>query len=68
MVSSRLPSLLSYQCSAERSAQIERELGPKVKASGRGVLDFERTVESVRHCGDLKTLKKAELAAALKAG
>lgn len=36
---------------------------------GGGGLDFARTVQSVRHCGVLKTARQAELAAALeKAG
>ena len=67
-VSSRLPGALGAQCSVERAAQISASLGPKVRALGRGVLEFDRTVESVRHCGDLKAAKQAELAAALKAG
>lgn len=65
---SRLPSMLRYQCSAARADQMERVLGPKVRALGSGVLDFERTVETVRHCGDLKAARGAELAAALKQG
>jgi hypothetical protein len=32
------------------------------------VLDFERIVEQVRHCGDLKAAKAAELGAAVTAG
>ena len=66
-ISSRLPGALGAQCSAEQAAKIQATLGPKVKALGRGVLEFDRTVESVRHCGDLKTARQAELASALKA-
>ena len=62
---SRLPSAFRYQCSAARADQVERVLGPKVRALGAGVLDFERTVEQIRHCGDLKTLRQADLAEAL---
>jgi hypothetical protein len=63
-----LPSALYAQCSAEKAARIEQVLGPKIRAGGAGLLTFQRTVEQIRHCGDLKTLKEAELAAALKAG
>ena len=63
---SRLPSALRYQCSAAGAAKVERVLGPKVRALGAGVLDFERTVESIRHCGDLKAAREAEVATALK--
>ena len=64
---SRLPGILSTACSAERSAELETRLGPKVRQLGVGVLDFRRAVESVRRCGDLKAARSADLAAALKA-
>jgi len=64
----RLPGTLVSQCSAAQAARIEQVLGPKVRASGVGVLDFERVVEQVRHCGDLKAAKSAEVAAAVSAG
>ena len=64
-VTSRLPSALSDQCSADRATRLEQVLGPKVRAIG-GVLDFERTVEMVRHCGELKSARQAELATSLK--
>lgn len=64
---SRLPSALRAQCSAERADQIDKVLGPKVKKLGAGMLDFERTVEAIRHCADLKTLRQADLSAALQA-
>jgi aminopeptidase N len=63
-----LPGALRAQCSAEKAAKIEAVLGPKIRARGAGLLTFQRTVEQIRHCGDLKTLKEAELAAALKTG
>lgn len=67
-VTGRLPGTLGSQCSAAQAARIERVLGPKVRAAGAGVLDFERIVEQVRHCGDLKAAKGAELGAALSRG
>ncbi|WP_253716812.1 M1 family metallopeptidase [Sphingomonas sp. AP4-R1] len=66
-ISSRLPSVLGTQCSADRAREIADTLGPKVKALGAGELAFARTVERIRHCGDLKTAKSGEVAAALKA-
>jgi hypothetical protein len=67
-LTSRLPALLANQCGVDKAARIEAELGPKVKAIGAGELEFERSVEQVRHCGDLKTAKAAEIGAAIKAG
>jgi aminopeptidase N len=63
---SRLPSALRAQCSADRSVQMDKVLGPKVKALGAGVLEFERTVEVIRHCADLKAAREGELTAALQ--
>jgi aminopeptidase N len=67
-VSTRLPSILADQCSAARADQIDQTLGPKVRALGAGTLDFRRTVEAIRHCGDLKAARDAWLARALRAG
>jgi len=67
-ITSRLPNTLSYQCSAAQATRIEQVLGPKVRAAGAGVLDFERLVEQVRHCGDLKAARGAQLGAAITAG
>lgn len=67
-VTSRLPASLGSQCSAAQAARIEQVLGPKVRAAGAGMLEFERVVEQIRHCGDLKTAKGAAIAAALAAG
>jgi aminopeptidase N len=67
-ITSRLPQALIFQCGADRADRIETILGPKIKAAGAGLLDFERTVESIRHCGDLKAAKGAEIAAALANG
>jgi hypothetical protein len=65
-LSSRLPSMLSSSCSAEQAAELETKLGPSVRKLGAGVLDFERSVENIRRCGDLKAARSAELGAALK--
>ena len=62
-----LTTPLGWQCSVDRATQIEQELGPKVQASGGGVLAFQRTVEAIRHCGDLKSARAGELSASLKA-
>ena len=43
-------------------------MGPKVRAVGAGELEFKRTVEQVRHCGDLKAARSVEIGAAIKAG
>ena len=67
-ITSRLPQALSLQCGADRADRINTLLGPKVRAAGAGVLAFERTLESIRHCGDLKAAKSAEIAAAVAAG
>ncbi len=67
-ITSRLPQALSYQCGADRADRINALLGPKVRAAGAGVLDFERTVEAIRHCGDLKAARGAEIAAAIAKG
>jgi aminopeptidase N len=67
-ITSRLPQALSYQCGADRADRISKILGPKVRAAGAGVLDFERTVETIRHCGDLKAARSAEIAAAIASG
>ena len=67
-LTSRLPALLANQCGVDKAARIDAELGPKVKAIGAGELEFQRAVEQVRHCGDLKTAKSAEIGAAINAG
>ena len=64
---SRLPTLLSWQCSAERAQQIDTALSAKVAAMGAGELAFERVVEAIRHCGDLKAARGAALTGAVKA-
>lgn len=66
-LTSRLPSAMIYQCSASAAQKLATTLGPKVRKIGAGELDFQRTVETIRHCGDLKQVKAPELAAAIKA-
>jgi aminopeptidase N len=66
-VASRLPSVVGGLCSAERADQVQAVLGPKVRALGAGQLDFDRTVESIRRCGALRSARAPELAQALKA-
>jgi hypothetical protein len=66
-VATRLPGSLGAQCSAARADEIDRTLGPEVRALGVGVLDYERTVEAIRHCSDLKAAREMELADALAA-
>ena len=64
-ITSRLPQAFGYQCGTDRADRINSLLGAKVRAAGVGVLDFERTLESMRHCGDLRAAKGAEIAAAI---
>lgn len=64
-ITSRLPQALAYQCGADRADRINSLLGPKVRAAGAGVLTFDRTIETIRHCGVLKAAKSAEIAAAI---
>lgn len=66
-ITSRLPGALGSQCGVDRAAKIEATLGPKVRAANTGVLDFERVVESIRHCGALRDAKAGEIAAAIAA-
>ncbi|MGY2736300.1 M1 family aminopeptidase [Sphingomonas sp. UYP23] len=66
-ITSRLPGALGSQCGVDRAAKIETVLGPKVRAAESGVLEFERVVESIRHCGALRDAKAGEIAAAIDA-
>ncbi|MGI4948194.1 MAG: M1 family aminopeptidase, partial [Janthinobacterium lividum] len=62
---SRLPGMFGLQCGADRADRLERTLGPKVRAANAGVLEFERTAESIRHCGVLRDAKQAEINTAI---
>lgn len=64
----RLPGALSDQCSVAAADRIERVLGPKVRAGHTGTLGFDRVVEQIRHCGDLKAARGAAVSAAVTAG
>jgi hypothetical protein len=64
---SRLPAALDFQCGAEQADRIEKVLGPSVRKADTGLLQFKRTVETVRNCGVLKQAKEAEIASALNA-
>lgn len=64
---SRLPGMFGLQCGADRADRLDRTLGPKVRAANAGVLEFERTVESIRHCGVLREAKQTEINAAIRA-
>ena len=64
---SSIPSLPQDYCSADKAAEIDQLLRPRVIATGRGELPFDRMLEGIRNCGMLKTSKSKELAAALHA-
>jgi aminopeptidase N len=66
-LATQLPSALGAQCSAARADQIDQALGAKVRALGAGRLAFDRTLENIRHCGDLRRAREAQLAEALAA-
>jgi len=66
-ITSRLPRMVSVQCGVDRAAKVDAVLGPKVRAAKAGVLDYERTLETIRDCGVLRDAKGAELTAALAA-
>lgn len=65
-LSSRLPQALSTQCSVEQANRINEVLGPKVRALNAGVLDFQRVVETVHHCGVLKNARTAVVTRAVE--
>ena len=57
----RLASSPGGYCSAEKADEVEAFLGPKVMASNRGVLPFQRMLEGIRDCGVLKDARAAEI-------
>ncbi|HEX4695687.1 M1 family metallopeptidase [Sphingomonas sp.] len=67
-ITSRLPQAFGGACSADQAARIDAKVGAAVRGSGMGVLNYERTLESIRHCSALKQAKSAEIAAAIAAG
>ena len=64
--SSSIPSLPREYCSVEKSQEIDQLLRPRVIASARGELPFDRMLERIRNCGTLKTMKAKEVTAALR--
>ncbi len=64
-LTSRLPQALGTQCGADRADLIEAKVGALIRKADVGVLGYERTLESIRHCGVLREAKSAEIAAAL---
>lgn len=65
--SSSIPSLPREYCSVAKSREIDQLLRPRVIASGRGELPFDRMLERIRNCGNLKAMKAKEVTAALHA-
>ncbi|MDP1027559.1 M1 family metallopeptidase [Sphingomonas sp. KR1UV-12] len=64
----RLPRVFAGQCDAATARRVEAVLGPKVRAQNAAVLAFDRMVETIRHCGDLKAARSAEVTAAIRVG
>jgi aminopeptidase N len=60
------PQLPGGFCSVKKAAEIERLLLPRVRASGRGELPFQRMLERIRSCEAIRQGRSAEMAAALK--
>ena len=67
-ITSRLPQAFSLQCGDAKANEIDVKVGAAIRKSGTAILNYERTLESIRHCGVLKDAKGAELAAAIAAG
>ncbi|MBW4332073.1 M1 family metallopeptidase [Stakelama sp. CBK3Z-3] len=64
---SRLPALFNRSCSMEEADKLDQVMRPKIEEADVGMLGFNRTVEQIRTCANLKTARGAELASALKA-
>ena len=63
----RVAGLVGNYCSVEKANEADALMRAKVQAGGRSTLAFDRTLESVRDCGVLKTARGAEVTAAFKA-
>jgi aminopeptidase N len=63
-ITSRLPAAVRYQCGVDAADRIANVMGPKVRKADVGVLEFERTVETIRDCGILEQAKGGEIKAA----
>ncbi|WP_167397782.1 M1 family metallopeptidase [Sphingomonas faeni] len=64
-ITSRLPQALAVQCGADQADRIDAKVGASIRKANVGLLNYERTLESIRHCGVLRQAKSAEIAAAL---
>ncbi|MCP8890977.1 M1 family metallopeptidase [Sphingomonas faeni] len=64
-LTSRLPQALGTQCGADQADRIDAKVGALIRKADVGVLTYDRTLESMRHCGVLRQAKSAEIAAAL---
>ncbi len=64
-VVSRLPQAFGLQCGADQADRIDAKVGAAVRKTKVGMLNYLRTLESIRHCGVLRQAKAAEIAAAL---
>lgn len=63
---SRLPALFNRSCSAAEADRLDKVMRPKIAEAEVGMLGFDRTVEEIRTCANLKAARGTELAAALK--
>ena len=57
----RLAGSPAGYCSAAKADEVDAFLRPHVEASGRGVLPFNRMLESIRNCGILKDARMTEI-------
>ena len=63
----RLAAMPGVYCSADKAAEIDTIMRPKVIAAGHGDLSFNRMLEGMNDCAALKTAESDALTAALKA-
>ena len=66
-ITSRLPQAFGVECDADQADRIDATVGAAIRKSGVGLLNYQRTLENIRHCGVLKQAKGAEIIAALSA-
>lgn len=67
-ITSRLPQALGSQCGVDQADRIDAKVGASIRKANVGLLNYQRTLESIRDCGVLRQAKSAEIAAALAAG
>ena len=63
---SRLPALFNRSCSMAEAEKLDKVMRPKIEEAGVGMLGFDRTVEQIRTCANLKAARGDELGTALK--